>query len=150
MIALPRHADDLLSMVVLLLLLPGFMSTIVHLAACFVVFSGGDRWAIHICLRFVVAKNLIIRLSIHLLICISCIVCLARVITCQISYTICILSSTSCNFVMAVLLKMIEQLLELFIILRRDPACCEVACCRRCSRLSRLETWHSYCRTVLN
>ena len=106
MIALPRHADGLLSVVVRLLL-PSFMSAIAHLAACLGVFRGGDRRAVHICLRFVVAKNLIIRLSIHLLICICCIVWLRWVITCQISNTICILSA-SCNFVMTVLLKMIE------------------------------------------
>jgi hypothetical protein len=67
-IALPRHANGLLAVVVLMLL-PGFMSAIVHLTAYLAVFSGGDRRAVHICLRFVVAKNLIIsRVSIPLLI----------------------------------------------------------------------------------
>jgi hypothetical protein len=87
MIALPRHADCLLAVVVLMLL-PGFMSAIVNLPACLVVFSGGDRRAVHICLRFVVAKNLIIsRVSIHLLIWIICNTCLVRVVPTQISYT---------------------------------------------------------------
>jgi hypothetical protein len=87
MIALPRHADGLLAVVVLLLL-TGFMSAIVHFAACLVVFSAGNRRAVHICLRFVVAKNLIIRrVSIHLLIWIICTFCLAGVVSSQISCT---------------------------------------------------------------
>lgn len=101
MIALSRHTDDLLS-IMILLLLPGFMSSIVHLTACFDVFSGGNWRAIHICLRFVDAKNLIIRLgTIHLLICIICIILLVCIITSQISYTLFIISW---NFIVTILL----------------------------------------------
>lgn len=102
MITLPGHADGLLSMMVLLLL-PGFMSAIVHLAACLRVFSGGHRRAVvHVCLRFVVTINLIIRVSICLLICNICVV---GVVATQISHASNIFRRS--NFCVTTLLQLV-------------------------------------------